>query len=186
MVVNFTLQDDVLSRLQKHAKPLVDDINSVISRILDAYEGISIGPADSKSGSKGASNVVECDPAAPPSLRHTSPTKIVLAGHLFKPNETYWNTLLVEVIRRAADVMPKEELLKLIIVNHQPGERTDTGFKYIEDADVSVQGQDSVMAWKAIHHIAAQLGFPIEVEFRWQAKEDAAYPNARGRLRLNA
>jgi hypothetical protein len=131
------------------------------------------------------SGVMEFDPASPPNLRYTTPTKITLDGKLFKPTETYWNTLLIEVIRRAAGLVSEKNVPDLVIVNHQIGKKTDTGFKFIPEANLSVQGQDSVMAWKAIHHIAAQVGIPLEVEFRWQPKSKAAYPNGRARMSIN-
>ena len=104
---------------------------------------------------------------------------------LFKPTETYWNTLLIEVIRHAAGLVSQKNVPELVIVNHQVGKKTDTGFKFIPEANLSVQGQDSVMAWKAIHHVAAQVGIPVEVEFRWQPKAKAAHPGGHARMRVN-
>jgi hypothetical protein len=186
MVKSIELADDVFDELKTFAEPLVDDINSVIRKLIEAHKGKASKQANAVApANQGLGGVMDFDPTSPPNLRHTTPTKIILGGKLFKPADTYWNTLLIEVIRRAADALPKKDVPNLVIVNHQTGERTDTGFRYIPEANLSVQGQDSVMAWKAIHHIAAQLGFPLEVEFRWQPKQDAAYPNGRGRMRLN-
>ena len=188
MVVNVPIDDDVFSGLKRLAEPLVDDVNSVLRRLIAAYEsagGGQAGAAQKSTGGSSSSGIVEFDAASPPDLLHTTPTKITLAGRLFKPTETYWNTLLIEVIREAAKKVPKADLTKLIIVNHAPGERNDTGFRYIPEAGVSVQGQDSDRSWSAIHHIAAQTGLPVEVEFRWQPNPKAAYPNGRGRFRVN-
>ena len=178
----------MFSGLKRLAEPLVDDVNSVLRRLIAAYEAAGRGQtgAGDKTAGTSASGIVEFDPASPPDLLHTTPTKITLAGRLFKPSETYWNTLLIEVIREAAKQLPRAELAKQIIVNHQPGQRTDTGFRYIPEAGISVQGQDSVRAWKAVNHIAAQSDLSVDVEFRWQPKAEAAYPNGRGRFRLNA
>jgi hypothetical protein len=182
---NITLEEDVFADLKQFAEPLVDDINSVIRKLIDSYlqkTGATLSPTPSKQKVGG---VMEFDPASPPNLRYTTPTKITLDGKLFKPTETYWNTLLIEVIRRAAGLVSEKNVPDLVIVNHQIGKKTDTGFKFIPEANVSVQGQDSVMAWKAIHHVAAQLGIPVEVEFRWQSKAMAAYPGGRARMRVN-
>lgn len=187
MVINVPIDDDVFSGLKRLAEPLVDDVNSVLRRLIAAYEatGTARASTSDKATASGYSGPVEFDPGTPPDLLHTTPTKVTLAGRLFKPSETYWNTLLIEVIREAAKKVSKPELAKLIIVNHQPGQRTDTGFRYIPEAGVSVQGQDSDRSWKAIHHIASQTGLPVEVEFRWQSNPKAAYPNGRGRFRIN-
>jgi hypothetical protein len=183
--VNVALAQDVFENLKQFAEPLVDDINSVIRKLIASYEetrGAHPAPLGPKPKTAG---LMEFDPASPPNLRYTTPTKITLDGKLFKPTETYWNTLLIEVIRQAAGLVSEKNVADLVIVNHQIGKKTDTGFKFIPEANLSVQGQDSVMAWKAIHHIAAQLGIPLEVEFRWQPKSRAAYPNSRARMRLN-
>lgn len=187
-VKEVTLAEDVFEDLKKFAEPLVDDINSVIRRLIDAYggkTGAQPPAARAPAATQKTSSVMEIDPSSPPSLRYTTPTKITLDGKLFKPAETYWNTLLIEVIRTAAGLVSQKNVPDLVIVNHQIGKKTDTGFKYIPEANLSVQGQDSVMAWKAIHHVAAQVGIPVEVEFRWQPKAKAAYPGGRARMRIN-
>lgn len=187
MTVSVPIDDDVFAGLKRLAEPLVDDVNSVIRRLIAAYDSAGGGVGGSTYGAVGGlvqSGIVEFDAASPPDLLHTTPTKITLAGRLFKPSDTYWNTLLIEVIREAAAKVSSAELAKLIVVNHEVGKRDDTGFRYIPEAGLSVQGQDSDRSWRAIHHVAAQLDLPVEVEFRWQPNPKAAYPNGRGRFRV--
>ena len=68
----------------------------------------------------------------------------------------------------AAKVKGQDALKQLIIVNHVAGKKEYIGYRYIPSANVSVQGQDAVGAWKATAHIL---------------KARAAHPG-EGRLRL--
>ena len=64
------LSPQTFARLQAHAVPLVDSIESVINRIVDYYEAKSGKPVPTSEGDD-SKNVRQFTPATPPSLKHT-------------------------------------------------------------------------------------------------------------------
>lgn len=172
------LQTHTITRLQKHAIPLVDDFDSVIGKLIDAYEGT---PKGGIAITQPTSTVQVFDPAAPPNLTHTTVKYIKFCGTVFKPNETYWNTLMYAAIHQvAARGLAPEELKKHILANCAIGVKDDNGYKHLADTGLSIQGQDANGAWKAIYHLAATFHLPVEVTFTWQNTSKAAAPNVTG------
>ena len=168
------LPDDLFAKLQAHAVPLVDTPLTVIERALAALEAGDEDPVQD-------SGVRTFNPAAPPSLSHTTPRKAVLAGKRMPANATYWNPIMNAVIQEAAKRgVVRQDLVDLLTVNWVEGEKTDMGYKYIEAAGISVQGQDANAAWRQAHRIAESFGIGISVEFVWQNTDKAAMPNTLG------
>jgi hypothetical protein len=171
------IADATFERLKAHAEPLVDTIDSVINRALDALE--------EKSGSDlhGLTPVRNrrFNPAAPPSLAHTTVKAIELCGKLLKPNETYWNTLLIATLREAKSRGTKtEELSQLVLGNCLVGRKEDEGYRFYKDLGLSIQGQDSNAAWRATYHVASKLGLSLTVMFAWQDNPKSAFPSSTG------
>ena len=172
-----TLPDELFARLQNHAIPLVDTPLSIIERAVDALEAGRESPASSDR--KGG--IRSFTAAAVPNLAHTTPRKIVLAGRTLPKAETYWNPLMYAVILEAAKRgVGSADLQELLTVNTAAGRKEDNGYKYLEPAGISVQGQDANAAWKAAYRVASSIGIAIEVEFAWQDTEKAAMPNTLG------
>lgn len=119
-----------------------------------------------------------------PNLTHTKVLSIQLNGTEFPPEATTWNALLLEAARIARkEIQSDEELRSLIAVNFVFGKKENDGYRYLKDADLSVQGQDSNKAWKGTFQIARKLGLTFEVIFAWREKEDSENPGIRGRFR---
>ena len=175
-----SLSQETFSRLQAHAVPLVDSIETVINRALDALEATS--------GETRQTNGVGTrpfNPANPPNLSFTTVRSVIFEGKRHIPSETYWNSILVASIREAAKrKMSPAQIAELLIVNNILGKKDEGGYKFIEEAGLSVQGQDSNAAWKAAHHLATELGFSIEVSFVWQNNPKAAFPGVTGTYSL--
>lgn len=173
------VSDETFARMQALAVPLVDTPDSIILRALVALEGS--GGAD-RGGEPSAHSF---NPAVPPSLSHTTLKSVALAGIRFERSETSWNNLMIEAIREAARRgWSKLDLALGLTVNSTPGRREDSGYKYIEDVDLSVQGQDANSAWRQTYDLACRVGFPIEAEFVWQDNPKAAMPGATGRFHV--
>lgn len=176
------LSDATFARLQKLAVPLVDSIETVIEKLLDACERER--SADANGGRKPAQNTVEprqFSANSPPNLTHTKVLSVKLNGRHLR--ETTWNGLLLEAIRLAkAKARSSDELRRLVPVNFVHGKKEDEGYRFLPEIDLSVQGQDADAAWRGACHIARQLAIPIEAEFMWRAKEGAAFPGVTGRL----
>lgn len=170
------ISEETFQRLKAHAEPLVDTLDSVINRALDALEAAGAKPA----ARVGAGHRL-LDPAAPPNLAHTTVRSIELCGRILPPNETYWNTLLIAALREAAKRGHSPEALKgLLIANAVVGRKEDEGYRYFKDLGLSIQGQDSNAAWRATYYLAFMLDLPVKVTFSWRDTPKAAFPGAEG------
>lgn len=176
------LSTKTITRLQKHAVPLIDTFDTVISKLLDAYEGAPSSGAPSLT----IDNQVQAyDPAAPPNLSYTTVRYIKFCEEVFKPAETYWNTLMHAAVRKVAKqgVTPKQ-LVDLVMANCLVGQKEDNGYRFLSDVGVSIQGQDANGAWRVIYHLASAYNLPLEVTFRWQDNPKATAPNMIGSFTL--
>ena len=178
---DISLQNSTFERLQSHAKPLVDTIDSVINRALDALE-IYTPPA---AVSQSITNVEErrIDPRQLPKLTHTKILGAAIAGNqVTRPN---WNLLLDEILRLATKRVGTFDLVqKLFPVNMVSGRKEDEGYSYLNDVNISVQGQDSNGACRAIVTVAQALGIELEISLMWRHKEGAAFPGERARIQI--
>ena len=163
------------ARLQQCAEPLVDDIKSVINKLIDQYK-----------------NQDNSLPTSTPKLLSGNPpdltfTKLLSAEINGKPiAKVDWNALLIAVVELAATkAKPGDEVAELVIVNRVVGEKTNNGYRFLPTAGVSVQGQDANACWKAVSHIASKLNVSVKVSFRWSDNEKAARPNETGKLSVN-
>lgn len=181
--VEASIEEGVFERMQAHSIPLTDTVSSVIARLLDFYEANheQNGPV---AGTPSSDKIIECDPAVPPNLRHTVPEVAKIEGIEVPYNMRYWNNLMIEVIRIAASKVELEKLYDLVIVNKVKGSKTGNNFNFIEEADLSVQLQNSVAAWKAIYQVASVVGISVEVTFHWNVKDGAAHPGRKGHLKI--
>lgn len=178
----FQLAPETITRLQKHAKPFVDTVDSVVNRLIDAYES-SYGEPISAPQTGASQAIRDFDPITPPNLTHTKLLSATFNGTKLSPADTTWNSLLIEAIRVVKRKAPSnEQLNRLILVNYVVGKKEVDGYKYVEDIELSIQGQDANSAWRAIFHIARQYGCAFEVIFSWRPKEEAQFPGVTGRF----
>jgi hypothetical protein len=182
---DIAINHSTFERLQRHAKPLVDSVDSVIHRALDALEKQEAFKA-SNNGNGGVLPSREriVSGLALPDLTHTRVLEATIEGNpVRKPN---WNGLLDEMVRLAMTrIGDFEKVRRLSGVNMVSGYKDDEGFGYLSDLDVSIQGQDANAACRAIAYLADALGISIEIGFMWRLKEGAAFPGERGRLKLD-
>lgn len=177
------LTPGTFSRLQAHAVPLVDTIESVINRLLDAYEAKDGKPVPAGDGTDSA--VRQFNPNTPPDLKHTKVLAIEFDGMPLPHGEANWNGLLNAAVRAAkARAKSSADLKKLVIVNFVEGQKSDEGYRFLSDVGLSVQGQDANGAWKGSCHIAQQLGYKLKATFIWREKEGAAFPGITGQFNI--
>lgn len=178
MAPSIELTDEVFTRLQKHAIPLVDTPLTVIARALDALEAGDEEPVSSAAPLTGPRSF---NPAAPPNLSHTTPRRAQVDGNTLPKSETYWNSIMFAVIAAAARKgVSTEDLLDLLTIPAVEGEKEGNGYRFIQEANISVQGQDANRAWKQTYKIASSLGVSLQVAFIWQDTPKAAMPNSTG------
>jgi hypothetical protein len=170
------ITDSIYKRLQDLATPFSDTPASVIERLLDAHDGGSETGTESSFGEK----VHELDPDAAGDLRFTR----VLRAHLDRQEirRPKWN-----LISEAAHIMAIKRSSREIVAEVTPanivsGSVRGRGFKYLAEADVSIQGQSATDSWESALAMARHLGSQIDVLFEWHKKKKAAHPGERGRL----
>lgn len=184
MMPTVELTAPTFTRLQAHAVPLVDTIETVINRLLDDYERKAGVPVLGESDDT-APPVQAFNPDLPPSLTHTKLLAVELDGKPLPPGEMNWNGLLNATIRRAKEAAQSSAQLKqLITANFVEGKQIKDGYRFLSDIGLSVQGQDANGAWKASRHVCQQLKLPLKVTFIWRDKEDAAFPGKTGQFSL--
>lgn len=171
------LSATTFARLQKFAEPLVDDIESVINKLADHYEGETAT----------APTATDFSGGAVPNLTHTKVLSADVAAAPLKKAEANWNGIMDHLIlKAAAKLNDLEALREVVIANHVVGEKTDQGYRYLPGAGISVQGQDANSAWKTTAHLARALHLPVRVLFMWYDNEKAAHPGQTGKLAVNA
>jgi hypothetical protein len=181
MMPTVSISDSLYAKLKLLAVPFEDTVETVITRCVDFYAakgGLSLSESTTQ-----ADQTRNFPGDNPPDLTFSRPVAIRLDGTAFEKKDLYWNNLMFEVIRRAAKKIPTEKLKQIIVVNHVDGVGAlDKGYRFIPDAKLSVQGQDSNAAWKAAFYVVKATGMDLEVSFSWENKEKAAYPGATGRM----
>ncbi|HEY3621654.1 MAG TPA: hypothetical protein VGL12_04510 [Roseiarcus sp.] len=185
MVPQINISQSLYDKIKGLAEPFVDSPESVITRCVEFYVSSNGAPkpATPPSGSNG---ILIFPGDAAPNLTFTRILSVKLDGDALNKSSLYWNTLMYEVVARAASKLKSMEKLKqLILVNYVDGEGSQKlGYRFIPGAGLSVQGQDANSAWKTIFHIAKSLGMTIDVVFMWENKDKALHPGKSGRMTL--
>ncbi len=173
MMPTVNLSDATFARLQKLAVPLVDDIDSVIAKLLDK----------TSDGAPPDLDVRQFDPASPPNLAFSSVKSASVQGKALEKSIAHWNGLMMATIRAAhAAGLTPEQILDVLTVNAQAGRKEDSGYKFIEEVGVSVQGQDANAAFRQAYKLAVAAGLKLEVAFVWSNVAKAANPGVKGKL----
>ena len=176
-----SIEQSTFERLQSHAKPLVDTVDSVINRGLDALERLEAQPTPVGNGQD---NERIIDPRSLPNLTHTKILDTAIDGE--RPSRPNWNALLDEMLRRGMTHFSSfEKLRQACPVNIVQGKKDDEGYGYLPEIDISVQGQDSNGACRGIVTLAQRLGIGLDISFMWRLKDKAAFPGQRGRLTIH-
>ena len=176
-MANFDISDPLFARLQAYATPLVDSVETTLAKVLDLADSVS------KAGVKAAAVVPASLTHGAPDLTHTTLTSATINGKTLPPLLRNWNGLMLEVVKQAAAVLPKGvNIADLIVVNHIAGSKNDSGYKFLEGLGISIQGQNSNNAWKAIAHLAKTTGVKVEANFYWSNHSKAAKPGQNGYL----
>lgn len=173
------LPDALFAKLQKHAIPLIDTPLDVIERAIRALEAGDEDPAKMSD----TSSPRTFNPAAAPNLSFTTLKSATVGGVSLPKNDTYWNSVMHAVIlAAAAKGNSTQDIYDVISVNCVLGRREDNGFKFLEAAGLSIQGQAANSAWKQSYVIASSFGIEVEVTFAWQNHDKAQLPNLTGSM----
>jgi hypothetical protein len=179
MGYNIELPDELFAKLQKHAVPLIDTPLDVIERAIRALEAGDEDPATASDLHAPRT----FNPAAAPNLSFTNLRSAKVGGVNLPKNDTYWNSLMHAVIlAAAAKGNSAQDIYDLISVNCVLGRREDNGFKFLESAGLSIQGQAANSAWKQSFVLASSFGIEVDVTFAWQSHDKAQLPNVTGSM----
>jgi hypothetical protein len=178
------ISNDTFKRLQSHATPLVDTIESVVAKMIDAFEKQSATAAvDFEDGSSARSFNI----STPPDLTHAKILGVEFDGQKLGRNQDNWNGLLHHAVRAAKEKCTSEdEFYNIMVAKYTKGDKTDEGYRPVSGTGISVQGQDANGAWRAVCHIAQELGCSLIVKFAWREKEGAAFPGVIGQMTVSA
>lgn len=177
---DISIEHNTFERLKRLAEPLVDDADAVVRRALDALEGqgrrLSVG--DSLDVDR------EIQPSRLPNLTHTKILSARIGREVIeRPN---WNRLLHRIVVLAMHHTRNfERLVQTCPANMVQGRKTDDGYHFLREIDVSVQGLSAHEACGALIDTARRIGINFEIVFRWREKEGATHPGETGRLSMN-
>jgi hypothetical protein len=182
------IPDYLFARLQKLAVPLVDTPVTVIERLLGSYEA-QTGQASPSTGqpesreSRRPQHQSEFEPRTVPSLRHTR----ILAAEFAGRKADGWNSLVhvahMEAVRRLGSVEAVRRISTAnVILGRASSERAKAGYRYVAEINACIQNVDSEHAWSNTFRLAKTLKVPVEVEFEWLQKNEAAHPGKTARL----
>ena len=187
MAPSVELSQAIFTRLQTHAVPLVDTIESVINRMIDAYEKGGDMPLSGGGDAQSGQNVRAFNPDTPPDLTHAKILGVTFCGQPLGRGQDNWNGLLNAAVRVAREkAKSPEEFRQLMIINYVEGQKQDEGYRHFPELGVSVQGQDANGAWRAVSHIAQHLGCQVSVKFAWREKPGAAFPGSVGQFTITS
>lgn len=177
-----TVEQSTFERLQQHATPLVDTVDSVIVRALDALDQKGVSNVSSRAP---ISEVLTLGPNDPlPDVKHTRMLAASIDGQSVNAN---WNNVLRLLLVRAKEHYGDfEQLRRRCAVNIVPRAKDDDGYTYLPQADLSYQGANANAAANAIVALAKDIGTALDVDFEWRDKEQAAHPGQRARIRVPA
>ncbi|MEH2293064.1 T4SS efffector SepA family protein [Nostoc sp.] len=169
------IPDPIYKRLQAIAVPFEDTPITVIEKLLNEYEAHHQSQQISETEND---RVIEPGVS---NLQHTRVLRAIMGGEeIHQPN---WNKILDAAhelaIRQGVSV---DKLMKLTLAHVVKGEKINSGFHYLPEVNISIQGVDSNLAWRNTLHLMKNLKMPIEIHFEWRDKEGAAHPGEKGLL----
>lgn len=172
MSVVIHLSEQTYERLQKIATPFVDTPAVVVERLLDLYERQKTPEASLPIQNKETENM--------PDLTHTK----IIKGQSDGRSAKKWNALLQESIRAAINKGATREELASLSLNIDLQPRSDSGYRYLSELGISLQGASASVAWNFACRLAGHYSFPLYVKFEWRMKSVAAHPGKIGELQF--
>ncbi|HPZ82157.1 MAG TPA: hypothetical protein PL064_01910 [Thermogutta sp.] len=171
-----TVSDATFEKIKSHAEPLVDDADSVISRLCDFYAAHKALNGNGHAAAK--QNTIPL-PVGSDKLKHTRLLSAAVDG--VELHHADWNSLM-----RHMHVMAKKRLgsfeavRKATSANLRQGYFEENGYRYLSEVDFSIQGCDANKSCESAFRLAKAMNIPLRVTFCWREKEEAAYPGQTG------
>ena len=172
---NIEISEATFARLQNYAEPLVDTVDSLISRLCDTFDAHQ---ASHRHYETLPQEMIRLD-IGTDELTHT---RLLRAHRNQQPlDQRDWNSLMREMHLLARQSLGSfEALQKVSHANLRRGRYEQDGYRYIEAYDFSIQGCDANRACETSFRLAEAMSVPLRVDFIWRQNEDAAYPGSLG------
>ncbi|MGE0295016.1 MAG: hypothetical protein AB7P97_21930 [Hyphomonadaceae bacterium] len=178
-----TLSDTTYAKLKAAAEPFVDTEDSVTARALDVYLASKGAPMNGHANGNGHAVAAKAGtvrlPVGTRELTHTRLLTATVDGKsLHRPD---WNSLL-----RDMHIMARKQLGSFEAVrrasgaNLRQGRFESDGYRYLPEADLSIQGCDSNHSCERAFNLAKAMNLPLSVTFEWRDKEEASHPGQTG------
>lgn len=171
---SIVISDALYARIQQQAQPFVDlTPESVIIRWADHYDATHAPTAKKKASSAPADSVRKIPPHTPPDLTHTR-----CHGTFGKLPFRKWNDLIRTAhIQAYAKAKSFEALRSITHAQIRPGDQKgDSGYYYIPEIGLSLQGVDANHAWLYSLRLAQYLQTPLSATVEWRHNPKAAHP----------
>jgi hypothetical protein len=119
------------------------------------------------------------NPLSPPSLLHTR-----CRGTFGVTSFRKWNDLVrIAHVQAYAKAGNFESLLSVSHAQLRKGDHSgDSGFHFVPEIGISIQGVDANKAWEYSLRLAQYLKVPLVARVEWRHKEAAAFPGETGIL----
>ena len=176
-----SISESTHTLLAQCARPLVDDYDSVISRLAKAWLSQNGREAGSASGEAVSREVVKTPAESPEDLAHTRVLSASVDGReLTRAN---WNAMVRETHLAALRSLGSvDRLIQASDAHVKAGKHERAGFRYVPEGDFSVQGLEANLAWRYLLALAKRIERSVQVVFEWRRKEGAQHPGRRGEL----
>lgn len=182
-----TVSDATYAKLQKAAKPFIDTEDSVCSRVLDFYFERNGGNGALSPNVNGSGDSAVAAVRLHPESHQLAHTKLISATvdgtGLHRPK---WNSLMnIMHIMARKQLGSYDAVRKASRANLRQGCYEENGYKYLPEADLSIQGVDANLACEHSFRLAKTMNIALKVMFEWRDKEDAAHPGQTGIIEWN-
>ena len=178
------IEQTTLQRLEKLSKPL-EDADAVINRVLDEFERRqkpeTYLPKEREPESEEEYEFTSEEEL--PDLTHTRVISASIDGvYIPKPR---WRYLLnYALILVGKEVCAPNQIGTIFSLNITTGRKTDTGYAYLRDINISVQAADSNKTCRTLIKATRRLGVKVDIQFQWHAKDGAERPGKFGRIKI--
>ena len=157
-------------------EPFVDTRESIVQRLIDdavARRGVN------SSGNGYAQAIGDkhrrLNPDSPDNLAFTRVRSATIDGR--ELNRPKWNGIMDHLHILGLQRLGSFDTLKRKSSAHlRQGRFEDNGYKYLDEADLSIQGVDSNLAWAHSLRLVRVLRVPIRLTVEWRDAEGAAHP----------
>lgn len=180
-----TLSDTTYAKLKAAAEPFVDTEDSVTARALDFYLASKGSPLNGHTNGSGHTPAVKAGVVRLlVGTRELTHTRLLTAAVDGKPlHRPDWNSLLRDMHIMAWKRLGSfEAVRKASGANLRQGRYESDGYRYLPEADFSIQGCDSNHSCERAFNLAKAMNLSLGVTFMWRNKDEASHPGQMGQI----